>query len=275
MRKAPLIRENLALERKYQKNLEKFTKACLENFYLWLKPKFKSADYSQHLRGEDQVTALVLEFEELISFWEKEAEIFADNVGRKQVDDVNKFVNNQYTKNGLSVSLDEFTREMIEAQVAQQVELIKSIPQNIKKDLQGFMLENLNSLNAKAVSKYLEKVAGINKRKAKLIARDQTQKILVGAIRAKALSLGAEYYSWETARDERVSTGYGGHKQLQSRIYRYDSPSAVIDSYGTIGHTGQRVNCRCIPITIFLEPDEKVIKRRDGSAGDFYQVTKK
>lgn len=275
MRKAPLIRENLALERKYQKNLEKFTKACLENFYLWLKPKFKSADYSQHLRGEDQVTALVLELEELISFWEKEAEVFADNVGRKQVDDVNKFVNNQYTKNGLSVSLDEFTREMIEAQVAQQVELIKSIPQNIKKDLQGFMLENLNSLNAKAVSKYLEKVAGINKRKAKLIARDQTQKILVGAIRSKALSLGAEYYSWETARDERVSTGYGGHKQLQSRIYRYDSPSAVIDSYGTIGHTGQRVNCRCIPITIFLEPDEKVIKRRDGSAGDFYQVIKK
>lgn len=275
MRKAPLIRENLALEKKYQKNLEKFTKACLENFYLWLKPKFKSADYSQHLRGEDQVTALVLELEELISFWEKEAEVFADNVGRKQVDDVNKFVNNQYTKNGLSVSLDEFTREMIEAQVAQQVELIKSIPQNIKKDLQGFMLENLNSLNAKAVSKYLEKVAGINKRKAKLIARDQTQKILVGAIRAKALSLGAEYYSWETARDERVSTGYGGHKQLQSRIYRYDSPSAVIDSYGTIGHTGQRVNCRCIPITIFLEPDEKVIKRRDGSAGDFYQVIKK
>lgn len=80
---------------------------------------------------------------------------------------------------------------------------------------------------------------------------------------------------WVTANDERVSTGKGGHKQLNGRIYRYDTPTAIIDSYGNKGHCSERVNCRCTQVSVILEPSQEFKKIKDSLNGDYYIITNK
>ena len=91
----------------------------------------------------------------------------------------------------------------------------------------------------------------------------------------RSKQLGFEYYEWSTSNDERVSTGKGGHKQLNGRIYRYDTPTAIIDSYGNKGHCADRVNCRCVPIPIMLQPNQTTKLIKDSQNGDYYKIIEK
>lgn len=150
--------------------------------------------------------------------------------------------------------------------------LIKSIPDDILKSLQSTLTNAVISGDQKAILDKLKTIEGISNRRAKTIARDQTAKMLEGVNMVRQQNLGIEYYRWETSKDERVSTGKGGHKQLQGKIFRYDKPEAIIDSYGNKGHCGERVNCRCIALGIILDVDEKIVKAPDGYG---YKVVKK
>ena len=112
-------------------------------------------------------------------------------------------------------------------------------------------------------------------RRAKFIARDQTAKGIQSYNQARAESLGFEFYQWVTSKDERVSTGKGGHIHLDGRIYKYNEPTAIIDSYNTRGHTGQRPNCRCEAIAVLPNPNQEFKRVRDGNAGDYYILVDK
>ena len=68
---------------------------------------------------------------------------------------------------------------------------------------------------------------------------------------------GVEFFEWVTANDERVSTGKGGHKQLDGKIYKWGDTANYpeIDSYGHHGVPAQRVNCRCTACAVVLRKD--------------------
>ena len=85
-------------------------------------------------------------------------------------------------------------------------------------------------------------------------------------------ALGFEYYMWMTSKDERVSKE---HKELEGKLYRYDTATAVIDSYGNLGHPSQRVNCRCRRKAVILKPNQEVKLISDGASGDYYIIVEK
>lgn len=279
-KKLPTIRENRALEIEFEKKLRAFTKECLNSFSYWLMAKVNKANADnmiklQNGKKQNLQTALKLEFDELIAFWEQKSQFFAEKASKMQTNSILKFVNAKYKRAGFEIGMDNFTRQILKAQIEQQITLIKSIPRHIMESCQSIFLNNLASLDAQAIEKSLVTLGGISARRARTIARDQTHKALTNIIQTKAQAFGAEYYIWTTSNDERVSKGYGGHRQLNGRIYRYDTPTAVIDSYGTKGNVGQRVNCRCVPVSIFLEPTQKVRLVKDSRAGDYYEIVEK
>lgn len=276
----PKIRENRALEREFEKKLKAFTKECLNSFSYWLMSKINRANSQNMIKldnGKKQnlQTALKIEFKELIDFWESKSDTFAKSASKTQTNKVLKFVNSRYKRAGFGIEMDNQTKQILKAQVEQQITLIKSIPRHIMESCQSIFLNNLASLDAQAIEKSLKVLGGISARRARTIARDQTHKALTNIIQTKAQAFGAEYYIWTTSNDERVSKGYGGHRQLNGRIYRYDTPTAIIDSYGTKGHVGQRVNCRCVGVSVFLEPNQKVRLVKDSRAGDYYEIVQK
>lgn len=107
----------------------------------------------------------------------------------------------------------------------------------------------------------------ISSDRIKRIARDQTGKANEALNEAAQLSAGIEFFEWRTAEDERVSTGYGGHKQLDGKIYKWGDVEhyPIIDSYGHRGLPHERVNCRCTALAVILRKDYVAKQNSDGT----------
>ena len=163
----------------------------------------------------------------------------------------------------------------MQAQYLENIALIKSIPREIIERYQSALYNAVANFDSGAINKLARQIGQISARRAKTIARDQTAKAIESFSNARARDLGFTHYQWQTSRDERVSTGVGGHRQLDGRIFAYDSPSAVIDSYSNKGHPAQRVNCRCIAIPIQLLANQELRLIKDSTSGDYYEVLQK
>lgn len=188
---------------------------------------------------------------------------------------IEKLVNASYKRQGLEFSImgrSEIVEKTIFKSYNSILDLIVSIPSQIVGSYKQELLNGVGDFNRERIAQIAENVGGVSRRKAELIARDQTHKATTNYAMARASSLGFDYYVWDTSHDERVSTGKGGHKQLQGRIYRYDKDTAIVDSYGNVGHCGSRVNCRCVPLTLMLEPNQKLKLVKDAYAGDYYVI---
>lgn len=185
-----------------------------------------------------------------------------------------KFIDSKY-KNDLNIkfgtlSINEKLFDIQKMRFLENLNLIKSIPAEILNNIESTLSNIVISGDLQELENRLKTIKGISSRRAKTIARDQNAKMLEGVNIARQQQLGIEYYEWVTSRDERVSKGYGGHDKLDKKIFKYDEPEAIIDSYGNKGHPSQRVNCRCIARGIILEPDEKIEKATIG-----YKIVKK
>lgn len=177
-------------------------------------------------------------------------------------------------KTGLGVNMRDISnsgigKETEELIYSRSAALIKTIPQHILEDFKSELYSNVSNIDLKVLNQAYKKIGQVSARRAKFIARDQTAKMLENINMRMQEDLGIEYYMWRTSEDERVSTGKGGHKQLDGKIYRYDKPEAVINAYGDKGHPAERPNCRCIALGVILDVGEKLVHK-----GDHYEVVK-
>lgn len=118
----------------------------------------------------------------------------------------------------------------------------------------------------RAVEKTLATQRHIARDRIKRIARDQTAKLNESLNQMVQEDAGVKFFEWSTVNDERVSTGYGGHKQLDGKIYKWGDTKhyPIIDSYGNRGLPAQRVNCRCTARPVILRKDYKAYQTSDG-----------
>lgn len=221
---------------------------------------------------------LSFEFNSLLNEWEKKVDSMAKFIAKKMTRNSEKYVNLKFIEQNKDFALNTKTqmiKNQLQAIYEKNYSLIKSLPSEIIERYRSAFLNNIGSFDREEIFKQAKIFNGISTRKARTIARDQTQKAVSGYTQARAQQLGFEYYQWVTAGDERVSTGKGGHHNLNNRIYKYSDPTAIIDSYGTKGHPSTRVNCRCVQVSIIPQvgQDFKLIK--DGVAGDYYIIVEK
>lgn len=265
-------RENIALEKDYAKRLIKLTTDIGKSFLYWtLATVNKNAN-------KNISKQLVFNFNELLKEWNKKTSDFAKKEATKTTKQVSSFVNGNLKNQSPEFALKRSVKEIdntLNAVYERNYNLIKTIPQDIKERFESVFLNNVNNFDQEAILKQVETIDGISKRRARTIARDQVQKAIGEYHATREQALGFEYYVWQTSKDERVSTGKGGHRQLEGKLYRYDTPSAVIDSYGNIGHPAQRVNCRCRRKAVILKPNQEVKLVKDGTSGDYYIIVEK
>ena len=126
--------------------------------------------------------------------------------------------------------------------------------------------------NWREIAKDLSNQTNIAKNRIKRIARDQTAKTDEALNELSQRSAGIQFFEWRTAQDERVSEGYGGHKQLYGKIYKWGDVEhyPIIDSYDHRGLPAQRVNCRCTALAVILRRDYEAKQLPDGS----YEIIK-
>ena len=139
-------------------------------------------------------------------------------------------------------------RDAMNASVVENVSLIKSIPQQYLKNVEGSVMRGFtNGRDLKQISDELQKHYGVTKRRAAFIARDQSNKLNATVTQARRVELGLFKAIWihssggKTPRPSHVKAG-------KDRLEFDVREGALID--GERIQPGYLPNCRCVSRTI-------------------------
>lgn len=147
---------------------------------------------------------------------------------------------------GINVYSSERMRDVIETATRLNAQLIKSVSEEHLNALAGIVYRGIQAgTRASEIEAEIGQYAPTQAR-ARLIARDQTAKVMGAINRADQLDHGVKYFRWVTANDERVRPS---HMAAQNRmtpygrgVYRWDDPP-LIDGVPSL--PTQPINCRC------------------------------
>lgn len=166
----------------------------------------------------------------------------------EDISDFNKNQLNGQFKSVLGVNplIDEpYLQPQINSFVERNAALITNVPEqsigrietkirtNVEK---GKSIDNLTAIISSEI--------GIAENRAKLIARDQTNKFMGKLNELRQTEAGVDEYEWSTSEDERVRSSHAAH---DGKIFKWSEPPA------DTGHPGEDIQCRCVAIPVFDE----------------------
>lgn len=143
--------------------------------------------------------------------------------------------------------------DVVKASVRENVALIKSIPSTYFEKIQGDVMRSIQTGRGMAdLQPAIENLGETTKKRAALIARDQTSKATTSINRARMQGLGIKKFEW-------LHSGGGKeprplHKDvLNGKIFSLDDPPVIDDRTGERGLPGVLINCRCrmVPVITF------------------------
>lgn len=159
-------------------------------------------------------------------------------------------------------------RQMLKLIVQRNVQLITNATTQTLTNVENIVYDSiLSGQPVEMLKDDLDKQVKVLKDRTKLIAVDQTNKAKRRLSELQQRENGVKFFLWRTKEDDRVSTGFGGHKQLNGKIYAWDEPEnyPIIDSYGNQGLPAQRPNCRCVASPVWVLDGWQAQKQLDGS----------
>jgi SPP1 gp7 family putative phage head morphogenesis protein len=126
--------------------------------------------------------------------------------------------------------------ERIELFTAENVGLIKSIPEEALAQVQKVALRGISAGERwETIAEAIEERFAVSESRAALIARDQVGKLYGSLNEARQKDLGLTKYTWRTSADERVRPE---HAELDGRTFEWSNPPSE-------GIPGSQINCRC------------------------------
>jgi SPP1 gp7 family putative phage head morphogenesis protein len=148
-------------------------------------------------------------------------------------------------------------RESMKASVNENVALIKSIPSQYLDQVEGAVMRSITTGNGlQDLMPALQNYEGVTKRRARLIAQDQTRKTYSAINKHRMSALGIRKFKW-------LHSAGGQHPRrdhiaMSGQIYSVDNPPVIDKNTGERGMPGQAINCRCvaIPVVDFGEDEE-------------------
>lgn len=141
----------------------------------------------------------------------------------------------------------DFYIEHLEKWISENVDLIKTIPENTLDKMKDIVYDGFaNGKTTTRMVKEIRNVYGVSRRRAELIARDQTAKLNGQIQRAQQQDAGITEYIWCSTGDERVRKS---HKNLNGKKFSWND--APVNSYGRKCHPGEDYQCRCIGRPVF------------------------
>lgn len=143
--------------------------------------------------------------------------------------------------------LGDFYVEQLEKWISENVDLIKTIPEDTLEKMKDIVYDGFtNGKTTTRMVKEMQRAYGISRRRAELIARDQTAKLNGQIQRAQQQDAGITEYIWCTTGDERVRRS---HRELNGKKFSWDDPPENSD--GRKCHPGEDYQCRCIGRPVF------------------------
>lgn len=265
--KGKVLHNNAAAADRYAQSLGKLVKQMIDKTNREIEKLFKTDAANKHF-GQDASIAsgarilmngLTDQFDQLFA-------MAAKPMAEKMVNDANKSSQSMLYNSlkdlsgGLSIKTKVTTpemREIMTASVAENVSLIKSIPQQYLQKVAGAVMRSITTGSGLMdLKEGMAKFDGMTERRANNIAKDQTRKAYNSINAKRAQKVGIRKFEW-------IHSGGGLHPRedhiaLDGQIFSYDDLPVIDENTGETGLPGQAPNCKCTqrPVIDFGDDNE-------------------
>ena len=245
------VRPNVGTQAKYRRQLQSLIREMHESVLYWVRAAYRA---NEPVIAQDELPANVLQraMTRLSRRWQKKfnelgpklGEYFAQSANTRSATQLQSMLK----EHGFAVSftMTRAARDVMNATIAEQVGLIKSIPQKYFLEVQGDVMRSIQAgHDMSQLTKALQENYGVTYRRAAFIARDQNSKAIASMTRVRQQEIGVTEAIW-------VHSGGGReprptHLAAGKRQQRYDVREGWYDpSVGKKIFPGELINCRCV-----------------------------
>lgn len=145
----------------------------------------------------------------------------------------------------------ESMKPIIVAKIAENVSLIKSIPQEYLKRVEGAVMRSISNggIGASEVMTEIQKIGHSTDKRAAFIARDQTKKITVAISSERMKSTGVRKFKWNHSHGSAEPRSL--HVKYDGEIFEFDNLPIIDERTGERGLPGQLIGCNCFITPVF------------------------
>lgn len=172
---------------------------------------------------------------------------FLERKIKQMLDTVNNFNMNEFRQSLKStIGVDIYQsepklEELTELWVQENINLITSLENQYFDRLKNIISDAIqNGTLTTNVTKQIQELAGVSKRRAQLIATDQIGKLNGNLTQYRQTKAGIDEYIWRTAGDSRVRPA---HSLRNGKRFKWSNPPPD-------GHPGIAIRCRCVAIPV-------------------------
>jgi len=274
--KGTRLNYNASLQIRYKNKLLNLTRSMLNETSRRIIALFKSPSSKYFFKNQKEATAmdssiasratrlmqsLTAKFSQLFN---NKADTLAASMIKqtKKSSEINLGTSLKKLSGGLTLNtgvIPEGMEEVSAALIQENVNLIKSIPAEYLKDIEGAVMRSITSgAGIKSLEDEIKKRSGQTDRRVSLLALDQTRKAYNSINKQRMQALGVKQFEWVHSggsREPRES-----HMRLDGRIFSFDDLPLKGDEGFTNGQfPGQAINCRCTMIPVFeFENGERI-----------------
>lgn len=231
---------------RYRKAIDREIEAMIDSLEYWLRATYRKAPplIAQDARPVPTIKKV---FERLADYWtkrfEERAEQLADYHVNRMFRTSDKALQQSLKDAGWAIDF-KLTPEMkdaLDASMAENVGLIKSIPAQLLPQVEGVVMRSYSvGRDLETMVKEIQSLHPVTAKRAALIARDQSNKANAVVNRTRCLQLGITQAKWmhsSAGKKPRAS-----HVAANGKIYDI-AQGCKID--GEYIQAGELINCRC------------------------------
>lgn len=257
------------IEREYEKRLKKAVREMEKSCVYWLRAKYRANE--SRIVGDSATDDLLKAFRKLLRQWERNFRELADVLPKWFVTKIRGYVTGNLAAQtkplrdaGLGFNLkfsymSQRERQTFQAIVKENVNLIKSIVRESLTQVEGIVLRNIEAGHDLArMTEDLHKQFGVSERRARMIARDQTNKATNNLSRQRLLDYGVTKGIWmhtasgKTYRETHENDMDGQEYDIREgcfdpdeKVNRHIQPAELVNCY-----------CVCRPLIPRLSEEE-------------------
>lgn len=242
------VHPNVGVEMEYRRRLMRLIEDMHNSVMYWVEARYKNNEPAIAMDAS-AASALRMTINKLKKQWLKNFDEGARDLAAYFAQDVSLRSDAQLKaalkKAGISIKfkMTPAQKDIMQATINANVSLIKSIPQEYLKNVEGAVMRSVQTgRDLGALSKELQKKFGVSKRKAALISKDQNNKATSAFNRARQQELGITEAIWMHSHAGEVPRPT--HLAMNGK--KYDVTQGMWDKdEGAYIWPGQLINCRC------------------------------
>lgn len=250
------VRPAAPIRAKYEERLLGLINEMNASILHWVKAEWRRNTPETTLLGEDETPAksIQIAISRLGRRWLKRFDQLSDSLAeyfaKATRDRCDRALMADLRKAGFTVKfkMSPAMRDAFDAVRAENVNLIKSIAQQHLSHVETLVMQSVSQgRDLGALVKGLEKTAGVTRRRASLIARDQNNKATAVMTKTRHLELGITQAKWLHSAGGRSPRPE--HVHFSGKVYDIKEGHDFGDGNGAVW-PGTAINCRCVSVPI-------------------------